>query len=217
MATTQSGHNNPYETGQTLRPPFQSHDPGGPEERGCVQHDAGLQGEAPSSCFRCCPPTVAPPRVGRLRWLLSSWPCPHPPHTPPRCLGVCPFPEPQPLLSFSLQLLFLWSLRPSPPFWGPPGLPLSQALPPLFLFLVGPAAPIVHSQERAVLLVGVEGGVRDLSQKESWCRKPLPAPTHPQLYSQQGAPTPTPLPVSFLEISLSKLVSSSNLTPTCGG
>lgn len=57
-------------------------------------------------------------------------------------------------------------------------------------------------------------GVRDPSQEESQRRKPLPAL---ELGSQQGAPTPTLLPVSFLEISLSKLVSSSNLTPTCGG
>lgn len=89
------------------------------------------------------------------------------------CFGPCAFPEPWPLLSFSCDL----SGPTLPSVWGAPAsLPSSlQALPPLFLFLVGAAAPIVRSQERDVWLVSghwslvVDCRVGDLSPKESRC------------------------------------------------
>lgn len=106
--------------------------------------------------------------------LLVAFSCP--PHPQALFLGVCPFPEPRPLLSFSLQNCSSCDLPgPSLPFGSglraPPCLPLSRALPPLFLFLVGPASPIVHSQER-VSHWSREGRPRSI-------RKPVPeAPAH---------------------------------------
>lgn len=86
----------------------------------------------------------------------------------------------------------------------PPSSP--WALPLLFLFLVGPASPIVVP--RKGLSCWLRGGGPEPRRKPGG--KPL-AP--PGLIRGMAAP---PVPASFLEISLSKLVRGGHLTPTVG-
>ena len=83
----------------------------------------------------------------------------------------------------------------------PPSSP--WALPLLFLFLVGPASPIVVP--RKGLSCWSRGGGPEPRRKPGG--KP---PTRPGLIRGMAGP---PVPASFLDISLSKLVSSGHLTP----
>ena len=86
-------------------------------------------------------PTVLPAPLGTLLRLAPlAFSCP--PHPQALFWCVCPFPEPRPLLSFSLQGCSSCDL-PGSGRRAPPCLPLLRALPLLFLFLVGPASPIV--------------------------------------------------------------------------
>lgn len=166
-------------------------------------------------CFPEGTPTVLPLPLGTLSLLLVVFsrllePLPAPP--PPRCClqGVSPFPAAASPFLFLAELLFLRSPRSACPWgWAPPCLPLPRALPPLFLFLVGPASAIVHSQERAILLVE---GLGMGAKKKASAGSPPPL-LEPAAHSGVVAR----VPASFLEISVSKFVSGCNLTSTCGG
>lgn len=132
---------------------------------------------------------------------MAFW---HPPRPQALFWCECPFPEARPLLSFSLQSCSSCDV-PGSGQRAPPAF-LSPALPLLFLFLVGLASPIVVP--RKGLSCWSRGGGPEPRRKPGG--KP-PAP--PGLIRGMAGP---PVPASFLEISLSKLVSSCHLTPTVG-
>lgn len=145
-------------------------------------------------------PTVLPASLGILlrpaRWPSLALP------TPRRCFGVC-------VPSQNLGLSFPFPCRAALPVIsrGLGGVPL-----PAFLSLSIPGwTSLSHcrSQERAVSL---GEGWGDPSQEESRARSPRLA--GPAAHGGVAGPT---VSVSFLAVSLSKLVSGHNPTPTRGG
>lgn len=109
--------------GHTIRVPGGLHCAGDPPEGPCVRGEAWPSHKAPNARFPCCTPYCTscfsgdPPPAGSL-----AFSCP--PHPQALFWCVCPFPEPRPLLSFSLQGCSSCDL-PGSGRRAPPCLPLS--------------------------------------------------------------------------------------------